>query len=73
MEPLLNKLEEFQNWKDILRASCKNNGIATSLTGQLTILKAKSLYKRFEKTQTFANLGMKKNSKNSNTIGDKTN
>lgn len=47
MEPLLNKLEEFQNWKDILRASCKNNGIPTSLTGELTILKARSLYKRF--------------------------
>jgi hypothetical protein len=50
MEQLLDKLEEFQNWKDILRASCRNNDIPTSLSGELTILKARSLNKRFEKT-----------------------
>lgn len=50
MEQILNKLEEYKNWKDILRASCKNNGISTSLTGQLTVLKTRSLYKRFQKT-----------------------
>ena len=49
MEPLLDKLEDSQNWKDILRASCKYNAIPTSLTGELTILKARSLNKRLEK------------------------
>jgi hypothetical protein len=33
METILDELEKNKAWKDVLRGSCKKNGINTSLAG----------------------------------------
>jgi hypothetical protein len=49
MEEILDRLEKYDNWKEIMRASCRKNGLTTSLAGDLTILKLKFLEERFRK------------------------
>lgn len=49
MEQILDRLESFSNWKELMRAACRQNGLSTSLAGDLTILKLKMIDERFKK------------------------
>lgn len=45
----MERLQALDNWKDVLRAACKQNKLCTSLAGELTPGKLNSLRERFKK------------------------
>lgn len=47
MNQILTSLEQSSNWKDLMRASCKKNGLKTALVSELTPLKLEVLGNRF--------------------------
>ena len=49
MDHFLERLEQTGNAKDLLRQSCKKNGLNTALGGELTISKLRLLNEKFKK------------------------
>lgn len=55
MDHFLERLEQTGNVKDLLRQSCKKNGLNSSLGGELTVSKLRLLNEKFKKAYSLPN------------------